>query len=136
MDTSKRAQPALAEARRVLRDRSASGRIPQQAESVGSGKPTGGDHGIIAWIILGLLAGLIAKALLPGDDPGGLIITTLIGIVGAFIGGLIVKALGFGDPIDEFFDFSTWLGAIAGAILLLLVYRALVARGTRRRTAY
>ena len=54
--------------------------------------------GIIAWIILGLLAGLIAKALLPGDDPGGLIITTLIGIVGAFIGGLIVKALGFGDP--------------------------------------
>ena len=92
--------------------------------------------GIIAWIILGLLAGVIAKALLPGDDPGGLIITTLIGIAGAFIVGLIVKALGFGDPIDEFFDFSTWLGAIAGAILLLLVYRALVGRGTRGRTAY
>jgi uncharacterized membrane protein YeaQ/YmgE (transglycosylase-associated protein family) len=92
--------------------------------------------GIIAWIILGLLAGVIAKALLPGDDPGGLIITTLIGIAGAFIGGLIVKALGFGDPIDEFFDFSTWLGAIAGAILLLLVYRAFVGRGTRGRTAY
>jgi uncharacterized membrane protein YeaQ/YmgE (transglycosylase-associated protein family) len=92
--------------------------------------------GIIAWIILGLLAGVIAKALLPGDDPGGLIVTTLIGIAGAFIGGLIVKALGFGDPIDEFFDFSTWLGAIAGAILLLLVYRALVSRGTRGRTAY
>ena len=92
--------------------------------------------GIIAWIILGLLAGVIAKALLPGDDPGGLIITTLIGIAGAFIGGLIVKALGFGDPIDEFFDFSTWLGAIAGAILLLLVYRALVGRGTRGSTAY
>jgi uncharacterized membrane protein YeaQ/YmgE (transglycosylase-associated protein family) len=49
--------------------------------------------GIIAWIILGLLAGVIAKALLPGDDPGGLIITTLIGVAGAFIGGLIVKAL-------------------------------------------
>jgi len=49
---------------------------------------------------------------------------------------LIVKALGFGDPIDEFFDFSTWLGAIAGAILLLLVYRALAGRGTRGRTAY
>jgi uncharacterized membrane protein YeaQ/YmgE (transglycosylase-associated protein family) len=92
--------------------------------------------GIIAWIILGLLAGVIAQALLPGDDPGGLIITTLIGIAGAFIGGLIVKALGFGDPIDEFFDFSTWLGAIAGAILLLLIYRALVGRGTRGRTAY
>jgi hypothetical protein len=48
--------------------------------------------------------GVIAKALLPGDDPGGFIITTLIGIAGAFIGGLIVKALGDGDPIDEFFD--------------------------------
>jgi uncharacterized membrane protein YeaQ/YmgE (transglycosylase-associated protein family) len=91
--------------------------------------------GIIGWIILGLLAGLIAKALLPGGDPGGLIITTLIGVAGAFIGGLIAKALGFGDPIDEFFDLSTWLGAIIGSILLLLVYRMVVGRG-RGRTAY
>ena len=60
--------------------------------------------GIIGWIILGLLAGIIAKAILPGDDPGGIIVTTLIGIAGAFIGGLITKALGFGDPIDEFCD--------------------------------
>ena len=93
--------------------------------------------GIIAWIILGLLAGLIAKAILPGDDPGGLIITTLIGIGGAFIGGFIAKALGFGDPIDEFFDFSTWLGAIIGSIVLLLIYRAVVGsmgRGRGRRT--
>jgi uncharacterized membrane protein YeaQ/YmgE (transglycosylase-associated protein family) len=92
--------------------------------------------GIIAWIILGLLAGFIAKAILPGDDPGGIIITTLIGIAGAFIGGFIAKALGFGDPIDEFFDFSTWLGAIIGAIILLLIYRALVGGTRRRRTAY
>jgi uncharacterized membrane protein YeaQ/YmgE (transglycosylase-associated protein family) len=91
--------------------------------------------GIIAWIILGLLAGLIAKALIPGDDPGGIIITTLIGVAGAFIGGFIAKALGFGDPIDEFFDFSTWLGAIIGSIGLLLIYRAVVGRG-RGRTAY
>ena len=94
--------------------------------------------GIIAWIILGLLAGLIAKALLPGDDPGGIIITTLVGVAGAFIGGFIAKALGFGDPIDEFFDFSTWLGAIIGSVVLLLIYRALVggmSRG-RGRTAY
>lgn len=76
--------------------------------------------GIIGWIILGLLAGAIAKAILPGDDPGGIIITGLIGIVGAVIGGLIAKALGFGDPIDEFFDWSTWIAAIIGAILLLL----------------
>jgi uncharacterized membrane protein YeaQ/YmgE (transglycosylase-associated protein family) len=90
--------------------------------------------GIIGWIILGLLAGLIAKAILPGDDPGGIIVTTLIGIAGAFIGGFIAKALGFGDPIDEFFDFSTWLGAIIGAIVLLLIYRAIVGATTRRRT--
>ncbi len=70
-----------------------------------------------------------------GADPGGIIVTTLIGIAGAFIGGLITKALGFGDPIDEFFDFSTWLGAIIGSIVLLLIYRMVVGRG-RSRTAY
>jgi uncharacterized membrane protein YeaQ/YmgE (transglycosylase-associated protein family) len=92
--------------------------------------------GIIGWIILGLLAGALAKALLPGDDPGGIIITTLIGVAGALIGGFVAQALGFGDPIDEFFDWSTWLAAIIGAVVLLLVYRALVGRGTRRSTAY
>jgi uncharacterized membrane protein YeaQ/YmgE (transglycosylase-associated protein family) len=91
--------------------------------------------GIIGWILLGLLAGIIAKAILPGDDPGGIIVTTLIGIAGAFIGGLVAKLLGFGDPIDEFFDLSTWLGAIIGSIVLLLIYRAVVGRG-RGRTAY
>jgi uncharacterized membrane protein YeaQ/YmgE (transglycosylase-associated protein family) len=88
--------------------------------------------GIFAWIILGLLAGLIAKALLPGEDPGGIIVTTLLGIAGALIGGFVVRALGFGDPIDEFFDISTWLGAIAGAALLLVLYRTLF--GARRNT--
>jgi uncharacterized membrane protein YeaQ/YmgE (transglycosylase-associated protein family) len=88
--------------------------------------------GIIGWILLGLLAGVIAKAILPGDDPGGIIITTLLGIAGALIGGFITKALGFGDPIDEFFDLSTWLGAIIGSIVLLLLYRAFF--GARRTT--
>jgi uncharacterized membrane protein YeaQ/YmgE (transglycosylase-associated protein family) len=88
--------------------------------------------GIFAWIILGLLAGLLAKALFPGEDPGGIIITTLLGIAGALIGGFIVRALGFGDPIDEFFDISTWLGAVAGSVLLLAIYRALF--GARRTT--
>ena len=94
--------------------------------------------GIIGWILLGLLAGVIAKALLPGDDPGGFIVTTLVGIAGAFLGGLIAKALGFGDPIDEFFDLSTWLGAIIGSIVLLLIYRAITGGLDRRRgrTAY
>ena len=84
--------------------------------------------GIIAWIVLGLLAGIIAKFLLPGDDPGGIIVTTIIGIVGAILGGLVAKALGFGDPIDEFFDISTWVAAIIGALVLLVAYRAIVGR--------
>jgi uncharacterized membrane protein YeaQ/YmgE (transglycosylase-associated protein family) len=84
--------------------------------------------GIIGWILLGLLAGIIAKAVLPGDDPGGIIVTTIIGIVGAVLGGLIARALDIGDPIDEFFDISTWLAAIIGAIALLLIYRVVVGR--------
>ena len=86
--------------------------------------------GIIGWIILGLLAGLIAKAILPGEDPGGIIVTTLLGIVGAIVGGLITRALGFGNPIDEFFDLSTWLGAI----VILLIYRAVFSARRTTRT--
>ena len=85
--------------------------------------------GIIAWIVLGLLAGIVAKFLLPGDDPGGIIVTTIIGIVGAILGGLVAKALGFGDPIDEFFDISTWIAAIIGSLVLLAAYRAIAGRG-------
>ena len=87
--------------------------------------------GIIGWILLGLFAGAIAKWILPGDDPGGLIVTTLIGIAGAIVGGLIASAVGIGD-LDEFFDLGTWLLAIGGSILLLLVYRA-VAGSPRER---
>ena len=78
--------------------------------------------GIIGWIVLGLLAGAIAKLILPGDDPGGIIVTTLIGIAGALLGGFIASALGIGDR-KEFFDLSTWLCAIGGSIVLLLLYR-------------
>ena len=88
--------------------------------------------GIIGWIILGLLAGLIAKAILPGDDPGGLIVTTILGVLGALGGGFVAQAIGFGDPIDEFFDWSTWIAAIIGSIVLLLIWRAV--SGERRRT--
>ncbi len=90
--------------------------------------------GIIAFIILGLLAGIIAKALLPGKDPGGIIVTMLIGVAGALIGGFVAGALFDADPLDEFFDISTWLTAIVGAIILLLIYRA-VTGGQHRRTA-
>jgi uncharacterized membrane protein YeaQ/YmgE (transglycosylase-associated protein family) len=83
---------------------------------------------IIAFIILGLLAGWIAKALLPGDDPGGLIITTLIGVAGAILGGFLAGALFGADPMDEFFDISSWLTAIVGAVILLVIYRMVAGR--------
>jgi uncharacterized membrane protein YeaQ/YmgE (transglycosylase-associated protein family) len=84
--------------------------------------------GIIAFIILGLIAGVIAKALLPGDDPGGLIITTIIGVVGAILGGFLAGALFNADPMDEFFDISSWLTAIVGALILLVIYRTVAGR--------
>ena len=84
--------------------------------------------GIIGWILLGLLAGIIAKAILPGNDPGGFIVTTIIGIAGALLGGFIARALDLGDPIDEFFDLSTWIAAIIGSIVLLAIYRMIVGR--------
>ena len=78
--------------------------------------------GIIGWIVLGLIAGAIAKAIMPGDDPGGIIVTMLIGIVGAILGGFIASALNIGE-LDEFFDIGTWVIAILGALLLLGIYR-------------
>ncbi len=84
--------------------------------------------GIVGWIVLGLLAGLIAKALVSGDEGFGVVLTTILGIVGAAVGGLVATALGFGDPIDEFFDLSTWLAAIIGAAGLLMIWRAVASR--------
>ncbi len=84
--------------------------------------------GIIGWIVLGLIAGAIAKAILPGDDPGGMIVTTLIGIVGAILGGFLAGVLFDADPMDEFFDISSWLTAIVGAIILLVIYRMVAGR--------
>jgi len=89
--------------------------------------------GIIGWIVLGLLAGAIAKLVLPGKDPGGLIITMLIGIVGALLGGFLASVLFDINVNDEFFDLATWVSAIAGALILLLLYRLFTGRrsGTR-----
>ena len=90
--------------------------------------------GIIGWIVLGLLAGAIAKLIMPGEDPGGIIVTMLIGIAGAIVGGLIASALDIGD-LDEFFDIGTWLIAIGGSLLLLAVYRMIVGDRTAGRPA-
>ena len=79
----------------------------------------------IAWIVLGLIAGLIAKLLMPGRDPGGFIITAIIGIVGALIGGFLSTRLGFGDVTG--LNIPSLAIAILGSIVLLVIYR-LVAR--------
>jgi uncharacterized membrane protein YeaQ/YmgE (transglycosylase-associated protein family) len=79
--------------------------------------------GIIAWIALGLVAGLIARAILPGHDAVGVIATLLIGVVGAVIGGFIAELLGFGG-LGSFFEVRTWIIAVAGALLLLAILRS------------
>lgn len=86
--------------------------------------------GIIAFLILGLLAGAIAKALLPGDDPGGIIVTMLIGVVGALLGGFLAGAVFDVNPVDQFWSVSTWVAAIVGSIVLLLLYRLVTGRRT------
>jgi uncharacterized membrane protein YeaQ/YmgE (transglycosylase-associated protein family) len=83
---------------------------------------------IIAWIVLGLLAGMIAKAIMPGGERVGIILTTLLGIVGALLGGFLATALGLGDPIDEFFDISTWIAAVVGALIILWIWQAISSR--------
>jgi len=77
--------------------------------------------GILAWIILGLIAGVIAKLLMPGNDPGGFFITILIGIAGALIGGAIASVLGWGGVSG--IDLGSIIVAVLGSILLLFVYR-------------
>jgi uncharacterized membrane protein YeaQ/YmgE (transglycosylase-associated protein family) len=87
--------------------------------------------GIVAWILLGLLAGTIARALIPGPTaPSGCVGTTAVGVLGALIGGAIASALDLGG-VKHFFDLGTWLIAIAGSVVLLLLLR--LVSGSRRR---
>jgi uncharacterized membrane protein YeaQ/YmgE (transglycosylase-associated protein family) len=82
--------------------------------------------GFIGWIFFGLVVGVIAKLLMPGRDPGGMIVTILIGIVGAMIGGFLGRALGWYPPDGG----AGYLMSIVGAILLLFVYRLAIGRRT------
>jgi uncharacterized membrane protein YeaQ/YmgE (transglycosylase-associated protein family) len=79
--------------------------------------------GILAWILFGLIAGALAKFIMPGKDPGGFIITILLGIAGALVGGFIGTALGFGKVTG--FDFGSFVIAVLGALLLLFIYRSM-----------
>ncbi len=79
--------------------------------------------GILAWIVLGLIAGVLAKIILPGRDPGGWIVTILLGIGGALLGGYIASHLGFGS-INGFTLYSLVI-AVGGALLILIIYRAI-----------
>jgi len=87
--------------------------------------------GILGWIVLGLIAGAIAKAILPGRQGGGWIATLILGVVGALLGGFIGSAI-FGIGLENFWSLQTWIVAIVGAIVVLLIY-GLVTRGSRSR---
>ena len=79
---------------------------------------------ILSWIIVGLIVGALAKFVMPGNDPGGIIVTILLGIAGAFVGGAIGRTLGFYDPGQP----AGWIVSILGAIVLLVGYRAVAHR--------
>lgn len=84
--------------------------------------------GFIGWIVLGLIAGAIAKAIKPGEQGGGWLATLLLGVVGAIVGGWIGSAL-FDVSVDKFWSWSTWLLAIGGSLIVLVIWGLL----TRKR---
>ncbi|WP_028935146.1 GlsB/YeaQ/YmgE family stress response membrane protein [Pseudonocardia spinosispora] len=86
--------------------------------------------GIIGWIVVGLVVGALAKLIMPGKDPGGIIVTILIGIVGAILGGFIGKAI-FGGGLGGFFDLRTWLLGLVGSLILLGIWRLIAGRRAR-----
>lgn len=82
------------------------------------------DNGWIAWIVIGGLAGAIAKLLMPGKDPGGCVITVLLGIAGALLAGFLGQAMG----LDSAMNGAGFIGAIVGAFVILLIYRLVLRR--------
>ncbi|WP_184735617.1 GlsB/YeaQ/YmgE family stress response membrane protein [Arthrobacter sp. AZCC_0090] len=86
--------------------------------------------GFLGFLLLGLIAGAIAKLLIPGRQGGGLLITMLLGVVGAILGGWI-GGLIFGGGLQEFFSVRTWLLAVGGSVVILLIYGAIVGRKSR-----
>jgi len=83
--------------------------------------------GIIGWIVLGLIAGAIAKLIIPGRQGGGWLVTLLLGVVGALLGGWIGSAI-FGIGLETFWSLQTWIVAIVGAIIVLLIWGLIFGR--------
>ena len=79
--------------------------------------------GFLSWIVMGLIVGVLAKFIMPGKDPGGVFVTILIGIAGAFVGGFVGSALGLGAVTG--FNLGSLLLAVGGAVLLLILYRVI-----------
>jgi uncharacterized membrane protein YeaQ/YmgE (transglycosylase-associated protein family) len=88
--------------------------------------------GIIGAIVLGLIVGALAKLIMPGDDPGGIIVTTLLGIVGAFLGSFLASYV-FGLDATGFWNLWTWVFGIIGSLILLAIYRVIVGRRSKVR---
>jgi uncharacterized membrane protein YeaQ/YmgE (transglycosylase-associated protein family) len=86
--------------------------------------------GILGWIVLGLVVGALAKLVMPGDDPGGVVVTGLLGVAGALLGGFIGRLL-FRTDLGGFFDLRTWVLALIGSLVVLGVYRAVAGRRAR-----
>jgi uncharacterized membrane protein YeaQ/YmgE (transglycosylase-associated protein family) len=91
--------------------------------------------GLIGFLILGVIAGAIAKALHKGDEPGGFLGTLVVGVLGAMLGGLIASAVGLGG-LSSFFSIGTWLVAIGGAFVLLMIYSAVTSSTSGRHPAH
>jgi uncharacterized membrane protein YeaQ/YmgE (transglycosylase-associated protein family) len=83
---------------------------------------------VIGWIVFGLIVGALAKLIMPGRDPGGIIVTMLLGIAGALLGGFIGRAMGFYGPGEA----AGWLMSFLGAVILLMLYRMLARRRALR----
>lgn len=104
------------------------------AESGSDSAVSGLAHsGILSWLILGLIAGTIAKVILPGRDPGGLVGTVLIGVAGAFIGGWLSATFLHRSVDHRFVDPTLWVAAIAGSLVLLIAYRIFFGNSRERR---
>ena len=86
--------------------------------------------GILSWIVMGLIVGALAKWIMPGKDPGGIIVTILLGIAGAFVGGFIGSILGFGTVTG--FNLGSFVLAIGGAVLLLILYRSMKRKQSKK----